>query len=349
MTNKLKNLIYDRTALDVLNAKNNPSSEEFLKGNYNYTDLNRIEEWCNYLQYLYKSENRNVNLDLKIDKVNYNEFKNITYSELAYDVQQSSNLFNYSKWYENKNNIRVSQGDIEINENSIVFSNPTATDQYNRNTWHMTSTPTESSRNIMEKFGIEIESSTKYTISYEFNNYSQVFIFFYTEDGAYISSANSTIWQPLSFSPKLIYSFTTPSNAKYLCVRFDNESYNKGLEDTSLTITNIMLAKGTNSEYEEYKKTYLYYMYLEYVCYGTWKMLDIPTLKEINRIRENINLLKNNFVTKSILNVISDETMNFNQANILEQILNEINELLPLYKKSLLYCGTFSSGEETLR
>ena len=42
-------LIYDRTQSDVDYALNNPSSEQFLKGAYNYVDLNRIEEWCEYI------------------------------------------------------------------------------------------------------------------------------------------------------------------------------------------------------------------------------------------------------------------------------------------------------------
>ena len=42
-------LIYNRTEEDVAYAKNNQSSSTFLKGSYNYTDLNRIEEWCEYI------------------------------------------------------------------------------------------------------------------------------------------------------------------------------------------------------------------------------------------------------------------------------------------------------------
>lgn len=45
----MKKLIFDRTQEDVDYALNNPNSNEFLKGAYNYIDLNRIEEWCRYL------------------------------------------------------------------------------------------------------------------------------------------------------------------------------------------------------------------------------------------------------------------------------------------------------------
>ena len=48
-------LIFDRTASDVEYARNNPSAEEWLKGCYNYIDLNRVEEWCKYLSDLLNS------------------------------------------------------------------------------------------------------------------------------------------------------------------------------------------------------------------------------------------------------------------------------------------------------
>jgi hypothetical protein len=48
-------LIFDRTPADVEYARNNPSAEEWLKGCYNYIDLNRVEEWCKYLSNLLNS------------------------------------------------------------------------------------------------------------------------------------------------------------------------------------------------------------------------------------------------------------------------------------------------------
>ena len=48
-------LIFDRTPADVEYARNNPSAEEWLKGCYNYIDLNRVEEWCKYLSDLLNS------------------------------------------------------------------------------------------------------------------------------------------------------------------------------------------------------------------------------------------------------------------------------------------------------
>lgn len=46
----MDDLIYDRLLSDVETAMNNPGSIVHLKGSYNYTDLNRVEQWCGYLR-----------------------------------------------------------------------------------------------------------------------------------------------------------------------------------------------------------------------------------------------------------------------------------------------------------
>ena len=48
----MDNLIYDRLSSDVDTALNNPDSTSSLKGAYNYTDLNRIENNCKYVMNL---------------------------------------------------------------------------------------------------------------------------------------------------------------------------------------------------------------------------------------------------------------------------------------------------------
>lgn len=77
----MDNLIYDRTQVDVdraieLNDKYNRgtiTTEEMaewdngLKGAYNYTDLNRIETWCEYIAIQLNSYNYNVNITTKTD------------------------------------------------------------------------------------------------------------------------------------------------------------------------------------------------------------------------------------------------------------------------------------------
>ena len=60
-------LIYDRTQSDVNYALNNPGSTSFLKGTYNYTDLNRIESWCEYIAQQLNLYNYFVNITTKTD------------------------------------------------------------------------------------------------------------------------------------------------------------------------------------------------------------------------------------------------------------------------------------------
>ena len=167
----MKTLITDRTELDVIEAKKSPSATDYKKGNYNFADLNRLEEWCSYLQKKFNDNGYKLNLNLKLKYYTYNELKSFKYSSLK------EMLF------------------IELNR-------------------------------------------------------------------------------------------------------------------------------------------------------GNWGMTDIPTLSEINRIRDNIQTLKNNLMTRSTLTIVKNNTMNYNQANILEQILFELDELFTLYEKSLRYCGTFYCGEE---
>ena len=63
----MEELIYDRTSSDVEYALNNPDSTLFLKGAYNYTDLNRVESWCDYLANLLNSNGYSISISTKTD------------------------------------------------------------------------------------------------------------------------------------------------------------------------------------------------------------------------------------------------------------------------------------------
>lgn len=73
-------LIFDRTSADVEYARNNPSAEEWLKGCYNYIDLNRVEEWCKYLSNLLNSYGY-VNLISEKTDWNVNDIQTIEQME----------------------------------------------------------------------------------------------------------------------------------------------------------------------------------------------------------------------------------------------------------------------------
>lgn len=57
----MDSLIYDRTLNDVENSLTNT------KGSYNYTDLNRVETWCEYLQDILANYGFSEELETKTD------------------------------------------------------------------------------------------------------------------------------------------------------------------------------------------------------------------------------------------------------------------------------------------
>ena len=64
----MEQLIYDRTQEDVEYASNHPESTEFLKGAYNYTDLNRVETKVKELNELLNKYNYIVSIPtIKLD------------------------------------------------------------------------------------------------------------------------------------------------------------------------------------------------------------------------------------------------------------------------------------------
>ena len=67
----MDNLIYDRTQMDLTNLTS--------KAYYNYTDLNRIEQWCEYLSKILNNYNYFVNI---VTKTNWTMLDLPTQSEM---------------------------------------------------------------------------------------------------------------------------------------------------------------------------------------------------------------------------------------------------------------------------
>lgn len=63
----MNKLIYDRTQADVETAQTHQSDSRDYKGSYNYVDLNRIEEWCEYLESELNDAGYITNLTTKTD------------------------------------------------------------------------------------------------------------------------------------------------------------------------------------------------------------------------------------------------------------------------------------------
>lgn len=97
-------------------------------------------------------------------------------------------------------------------------------------------------------------------------------------------------------------------------------------------------------KYEEFKD----FTYEELLVFFSWHMSDIPTLVEINRIRNNVDIIKNLLLENSNLVVEFSDNMNYEKANILEQILYESDKRLSHIEKQTIYCGTFFCGESSI-
>lgn len=80
-----------------------------------------------------------------------------------------------------------------------------------------------------------------------------------------------------------------------------------------------------------------------------WSMDEFPSATEINRIRDNINaLLEAYFKMPGSPDIRYWNSLNWQDANSLEQNLLNINTLLGLMVQSFKYCGTFVCGEEVI-
>lgn len=67
MEKPTEELIFDRNNTDVINAKNNPNNQYSNRGNYNISDLLRIEKWTIFLSELLKSYGYYVETNTRTD------------------------------------------------------------------------------------------------------------------------------------------------------------------------------------------------------------------------------------------------------------------------------------------
>lgn len=67
MEKPTEELIFDRNNTDVINAKNNPNNQHSNRGNYNISDLLRIEKWTIFLSELLKSYGYYVETNTRTD------------------------------------------------------------------------------------------------------------------------------------------------------------------------------------------------------------------------------------------------------------------------------------------
>lgn len=78
-----------------------------------------------------------------------------------------------------------------------------------------------------------------------------------------------------------------------------------------------------------------------------WTATDFPTYIEMERIRKNVATLKDVFVAKSDVPTTL-ERMTYEEANIIERILHEIDEYLENLMNNFVYCGVPSCGQDRI-
>lgn len=78
-----------------------------------------------------------------------------------------------------------------------------------------------------------------------------------------------------------------------------------------------------------------------------WTMLDLPTQFEIERIRQNVNTLKQAYFSFTQIPGNLDY-MTWQKANDIEKILYEIDKILKHMENNFVYCGVASCGQNRI-
>lgn len=78
--------------------------------------------------------------------------------------------------------------------------------------------------------------------------------------------------------------------------------------------------------------------------------LDIDLISSINRIEQNIEIIRNNFLVppgwleRKVW--VFPNKFSYEDANRLESNLDKLNRYIGIAKENLIYCGTFSCGTD---
>lgn len=150
------------------------------------------------------------------------------------EVIEPANLFDFSKWYANNDKLSVTGGNLAVTENSLTLD---YSGSILLGTFSASATPTEADIETIKTFGIEVDPNTLYTLSMMGDNNGDVMVMYYDSEYSYKTRALTY----LSGVGTHNFSFTTPDNCKYVCLRITNQSYG---ENTQLTVSSIKIMKG---------------------------------------------------------------------------------------------------------
>lgn len=81
-----------------------------------------------------------------------------------------------------------------------------------------------------------------------------------------------------------------------------------------------------------------------------WNNEDILSIEELNRIKNNLETLKNAYyVLKTTPTTdTTKKTINYKDANDMEKILSDINQLILSMQRNIIRCGVATSGQKRL-
>ena len=78
-----------------------------------------------------------------------------------------------------------------------------------------------------------------------------------------------------------------------------------------------------------------------------WKMTDIRTVSEVERIRKNVEILKNAYynIPRDIVVPNNLNPINISKANDIEKILFKINEMIESMENNFIHSGVANAGQ----
>lgn len=148
-----------------------------------------------------------------------------------------TNLFDFSKWYENKDKFLITGGTFEITENSI-FMDGTIPSQYLYGNFSASATPTDADKEIINTFGMVVEPNTQYSLVVNSTNDGEIWVMYYDSSYAYKTRTRLLT----DDSGEQVLEFTTPETANYICLRISNNAY--ATSDPTLVLSDIKIVKG---------------------------------------------------------------------------------------------------------
>ncbi len=153
-------------------------------------------------------------------------------------VIEPNNLFDFSKWNANKDALSVSGGSFEITENSLTLKEPNGLDQMLLGTFSVGTT--EADIETVKTFGVAVEPSTTYTLSFLGDNNGEIWVLYHNAEYKYTSRGRTAF----SGIDKHTFTFETPATCNYITLRITNQSY--GSSNTTLTVADIKIVRGRN-------------------------------------------------------------------------------------------------------